>query len=73
MTISLAESIVVLRRFKRLVNADANLREVLGGKRGGAPGGKAKSFEARPPRREKAIDPDNPFAKALMGLKDKGS
>ncbi|WGW02306.1 helicase-related protein [Tropicibacter oceani] len=33
--------------------------------------GGAKSFEARPPRKEKPIDPDNPFAAALMGLKDK--
>ena len=32
----------------------------------------AKQFQARPPRKEKAIDPDNPFAAALMGLKDKG-
>ncbi len=31
----------------------------------------AKTFEARPPRKEKPIDPDNPFAAALMGLKDK--
>ena len=31
---------------------------------------KQRSFEARPPRKEKAIDPDNPFAAALMGLKD---
>ncbi|MFA5581206.1 MAG: helicase-related protein [Paracoccaceae bacterium] len=30
-----------------------------------------KSFEARPPRAEKKIDPDNPFAAALMGLRDK--
>ncbi|SEQ99572.1 helicase-related protein [Thalassovita taeanensis] len=37
---------------------------------GRAPQG-AKAFEARPPRKEKAIDPDNPFAAALMGLKDK--
>jgi ATP-dependent RNA helicase SUPV3L1/SUV3 len=35
--------------------------------RGGPKGG--KSFEARPPKKEKAIDPDNPFAAALMGLK----
>jgi len=49
-----------------------------GGKPGGKPGGKGgprgdkpKSFEARPPRKEKPIDPDNPFAAALMGLKDK--
>jgi ATP-dependent RNA helicase SUPV3L1/SUV3 len=32
----------------------------------------AKTFQARPPKKEKAIDPDNPFAAALMGLKDKG-
>ena len=31
----------------------------------------AKSFEARPPKKDKPIDPDNPFAAALMGLKDK--
>ena len=29
-----------------------------------------KSFEARPPRAEKPIDPDNPFA-ALLALKGK--
>ncbi|MDJ0827001.1 MAG: helicase-related protein [Rhodobacter sp.] len=29
-----------------------------------------RSFEARPPKKNK-IDPDNPFAAALMGLKDK--
>ncbi|KMK67789.1 helicase-related protein [Puniceibacterium sp. IMCC21224] len=49
--------------------------------KGGKPGGKGgnrpeqenkpKKFEARPPRREKPIDPDNPFAAALMGFKDK--
>jgi ATP-dependent RNA helicase SUPV3L1/SUV3 len=33
-------------------------------------GGKGQNFTARPPRREKPIDPDNPFAAALMGLKD---
>ncbi|WP_099826406.1 helicase-related protein [Oceaniglobus indicus] len=38
---------------------------------GGADTKPAKSFEARPARREKQIDPDNPFAAALMGLKDK--
>ncbi|MGB0798190.1 MAG: disulfide oxidoreductase, partial [Planktomarina sp.] len=32
---------------------------------------KAKSFQARPPKKEKPIDPDNPFAAALMGLKTK--
>lgn len=31
---------------------------------------KPKTFAARPPKREKPIDPDNPFAAALMGLKD---
>jgi ATP-dependent RNA helicase SUPV3L1/SUV3 len=40
-------------------------------RRDGAPQ-KAKKFEARPPRKEKPIDPDNPFAAALMGLRDKG-
>jgi len=33
---------------------------------------KAKSYQARPPKKDKPIDPDNPFAAALMGLKDKG-
>ncbi|MEL6522431.1 MAG: helicase-related protein [Pseudomonadota bacterium] len=32
--------------------------------------GKPK-MEARPPKKDKPIDPDNPFAAALMGLKDK--
>jgi ATP-dependent RNA helicase SUPV3L1/SUV3 len=47
-----------------------------GGKRDHGKGGKPnrderqKSFEARPPRAEKPIDPDNPFA-ALMALKGK--
>ncbi|MDA8585101.1 helicase-related protein [Rhodobacteraceae bacterium] len=30
---------------------------------------KARNFQAKPPRKEKPIDPDNPFAQALMGLK----
>ena len=38
------------------------------GKKGGKPQG-TKSFSSRPPKKEKAIDPDNPFAAALMGLK----
>ncbi|MDC0739651.1 helicase-related protein [Cognatishimia sp. SS12] len=51
-----------------------------GGKPRGKPGAKgkgkprqdgAKKFSARPPKKEKAIDPDNPFAAALMGLKTK--
>ena len=43
------------------------------GKRGGPRGDKPKGgqkFSARPPKPEKKIDPDNPFAAALMGLKD---
>ncbi|WP_413719181.1 helicase-related protein [Silicimonas sp. MF1-12-2] len=36
-------------------------------------GQKPRNFEARPPRKEKAIDPDNPFAQALMGLRDRNS
>jgi ATP-dependent RNA helicase SUPV3L1/SUV3 len=31
----------------------------------------ARSFEARPPKKSDRIDPDNPFAAALMGLRDK--
>ena len=42
------------------------------GKGGKPQDGKAKSYQARPPKKDKAIDPDNPFAAALMGLKDKG-
>ncbi len=50
-----------------------------GGAKGERPRGKpqgAKTYEARPPSSErkgrgKPIDPDNPFAAALMGLKDK--
>ena len=38
-------------------------------KGGGKPQGKPQTHHARPPRKEKAIDPDNPFAAALMGLK----
>jgi ATP-dependent RNA helicase SUPV3L1/SUV3 len=51
--------------------------------KGGAKGGKPnrgkprsesgpKTFAARPDRKKDQIDPDNPFAAALMGLKDKG-
>jgi ATP-dependent RNA helicase SUPV3L1/SUV3 len=40
-------------------------------KRGAKPsqGNKTQSFSARPPKKEKPIDPDNPFAAALAGLK----
>ncbi|MEM6941807.1 MAG: disulfide oxidoreductase, partial [Pseudomonadota bacterium] len=31
---------------------------------------KAQSFSAKPAKKDKPIDPDNPFAAALMGLKD---
>lgn len=43
-----------------------------GDRKGGKPNrdDRQKSFEARPPRPEKPIDPDNPFA-ALMALKGK--
>ncbi len=34
-------------------------------------GGKQRNFEARPPKKKDRIDPDNPFAQALMGLKTK--
>ena len=33
-------------------------------------GGKPRNFESRPPKKDR-IDPDNPFAQALMGLKTK--
>ena len=33
-------------------------------------GNQSRTYEARPPKKDK-IDPDNPFAAALMGLKDK--
>ena len=39
------------------------------GQGGKGQGGKPQNFSARPPKKEKAIDPDNPFAAALAGLK----
>ena len=42
-----------------------------GGRDHGKPQQGAKTFEARPPRDKDRIDPDNPFAAALMGLRDK--
>ncbi|MCF6233294.1 MAG: disulfide oxidoreductase [Rhodobacteraceae bacterium] len=48
-------------------NKPANRR---GQKPGGKPKPGAKPFSARPSKYEKPIDPDNPFAAALMGLKD---
>jgi ATP-dependent RNA helicase SUPV3L1/SUV3 len=40
------------------------------GRKGGRPEQKgAKTYSSRPPKKEKQIDPDNPFAAALMGLK----
>lgn len=41
-----------------------------GGPKGGKPQG-ARVHSARPPKADKPIDPDNPFAAALMGLRDK--
>ncbi|PJE35643.1 disulfide oxidoreductase [Pseudooceanicola lipolyticus] len=40
------------------------------GKQGKPPNKGGKTFSARPPRDDKKIDPDNPFAAALMGLRD---
>ncbi|MEH6831546.1 MAG: disulfide oxidoreductase, partial [Sulfitobacter sp.] len=40
------------------------------GQRDGDKGNKSQNFSARPPKAEKKIDPDNPFAAALMGLKN---
>ncbi len=39
------------------------------GQRDGAKPDKSQNFSARPAKPEKKIDPDNPFAAALMGLK----
>ena len=39
--------------------------------RGAGGGGKPAKFQSRPPRKEKQIDPDNPFAAALAGFNDK--
>lgn len=44
------------------------------GPKGKGQGGKpeaARSFSAKPEKKDR-IDPDNPFAQALMGLKEKG-
>ncbi len=58
---------------------DGGERRDFGGKGGQGKGGKGKperrndgpkNFEARPPKKERPIDPDNPFA-ALMALKGK--
>ncbi|QQA43697.1 helicase-related protein [Pelagovum pacificum] len=40
-----------------------------GGSKGGPPNKGPRTAEARPPRKEKKIDPDNPFAAALAGFK----
>ncbi|WP_137701409.1 helicase-related protein [Marimonas lutisalis] len=39
---------------------------------GGKPQQGARRFESKPQKKKDQIDPDNPFAAALMGLKDKG-
>ena len=53
--------------------SDARGKPKAGGKPKGKGGprrdNKAQTYQARPPKKEKAIDPDNPFAAALMGLK----
>ena len=60
---------------QRRPQGDRKTGKPQGGKPRGKPKGKPKgqggpkSFSAKPPRKEKAIDPDNPFAAALMGLK----
>ncbi|SHI61466.1 helicase-related protein [Wenxinia saemankumensis] len=42
------------------------------GKRGGPKGDRApQTYDSRPPRKEKQVDPDNPFAAALAGFKAK--
>lgn len=42
------------------------------GSKGGKPEDKGgRNYEARPPKKDKPIDPDNPFAAALMGFKSK--
>ncbi len=41
-------------------------------RRDAATGGKPKTYRAGPAKKDKPIDPDNPFAAALMALKDKG-
>jgi ATP-dependent RNA helicase SUPV3L1/SUV3 len=64
------------RENSRPTRADGNKPRGKGKPKGDARGKKApredksKSFSARPPKPEKKIDPDNPFAAALMGLKD---
>ncbi len=42
----------------------------LDGKGEGKQDGAARKYSAEPPRRDKKIDPDNPFAEALMALRD---
>ncbi|RYH06949.1 helicase-related protein [Tropicimonas sp. IMCC6043] len=48
-------------------------RDQKGGRSDHKGGGKQspKVYQARPPKKEKPIDPDNPFAAALMGLTEK--
>jgi ATP-dependent RNA helicase SUPV3L1/SUV3 len=42
-----------------------------GGRKDGPRPEKPRSYTAAPDRRKDRIDPDNPFAAALMGLRDK--
>ncbi|GAB4384980.1 helicase-related protein [Albidovulum sp.] len=46
-------------------------RDKPAGRKGGARDKTGGQFEARPARAKDRIDPDNPFAAALMGLRDK--
>ncbi|MFV0358589.1 helicase-related protein [Tropicimonas sp.] len=55
---------------KRPQRADGKGPDGKGRGKDGKPQG-PKTYEARPPRKEKPIDPDNPFAAALMGLTGK--
>ncbi|MCF2870050.1 disulfide oxidoreductase [Octadecabacter sp. G9-8] len=59
------------KRSPRPQNDQPKRKGATKGKRGGKPqrDNKAQNFSARPPKKEKAIDPDNPFAAALAGLK----
>jgi len=57
------------RRDRKGDKGDKGFRGEKGGK-GDKFGGKPREFSAAPPRREKPIDPDNPFA-VLQRLKDK--
>ncbi len=58
-------------RGKGRAKADRPAKARRKGKQGAPRAQKAQSYQARPPKKESPIDPDNPFAAALMGLRDK--